>query len=46
MKKTLLLTLLAVLAIACTKEPAAPEGDRAVFSASFAEDPVVKTTLE
>ena len=47
MKKTLLLSSLAVLAIACTKEPAAPiAGDKAVFDASYAEAPVVKTTLE
>ena len=46
MKKTLLLTLLAVLAIACTKEPSMPEDDPALFNASFAEAPAVKTTLE
>lgn len=46
MKKTLLLTSLAVLAIACTKEPVTPKGDQAVFSASFGEAPAVKTALE
>ena len=47
MKKTLLLTSLAVLAIACAKEPALPLGSgETLFNARFGEAPAVKTALE